>query len=627
MLRSAGRSPTDRSPIRPGQRPVGRGQRRQGAGDAGFILIEVIISALLVGLIVVATFTGFDVVNRVSADQRQHSQAAALAAQSQEQLRSLPATSLLVLKASPHSYTQTIGGTVYTVKQSAELQGAGGSNATCSVTETERQSGNSFRITSTVSWAALKIGSQSSVVASSLVTPPTGSGLEVDANNDPVPTAGISGVTAVVKYTPVGSGSIVSLQQTTGSEGCVVFGGIPSTAATVEIPEISGFVVPSGASKVQPKEIKVAPNYTTHYAVTYNRGGAIAAQFAYNGLNGTKGENYEHANNEGKAGAVKELPKGDTFVSWIPLMSATPNFELGSTRYLPPTAVYNPVPGEHGTYESQATSPSILFPFALSEAEKGSWQVYAGDCPENNPETVTGGTVKPPEKIVVTAGATTNAVVPMTYVTVNLYKGTEALAKSEGYKNLETGTAWPVTITNVKCAGVTPNNESPLNVKHTQWITTGAENGGHLENPFQPFASELQLCVAGPSNKLYTRVFANSEVPPKGPVLPIYLAQKSLEEREANKAAAVAAEKTTKTNRETTEANERKAWEALEKAKPSKMTNAERKANEAKQEKTRNEVLIPAEKATETARLSKEAEEAKEAKESKVVVEKGEKCP
>jgi len=43
------------------------------------MLIEVMVSAMLVALIVVATLNGFDVTNRLTADERSHAQADALA--------------------------------------------------------------------------------------------------------------------------------------------------------------------------------------------------------------------------------------------------------------------------------------------------------------------------------------------------------------------------------------------------------------------------------------------------------------------------------------------------------------------------------------------------------------------
>ena len=66
---------------------------------------------MLVALIVVATFNGLDVATRLSADQRRHDQAALLAAQSQEQLRSEPASALDALVARRTSYTKVVGTT------------------------------------------------------------------------------------------------------------------------------------------------------------------------------------------------------------------------------------------------------------------------------------------------------------------------------------------------------------------------------------------------------------------------------------------------------------------------------------------------------------------------------------
>jgi len=248
-------------------------------------------------------------------------------------------------------------------------------------------------------------------------------------------------------------------------------------------------------------------------------------------------------------------------------------YEVGSTHYTAPTT---PVPG---TYEASASSPPDLFPF--TESEKLPWNVYAGDCRENEPKGVTAGAVEQPT-VFFTPGGTGHAAVPMSYVTLNLYKGTKAEAVAKGYLNLETtgsgGKGWPVTITDVKCAGKTPNNESSVSVKHTQETTLGEENGGHLANPFQPFASELELCIAA-AGKTYTRSFPDKEV--TLPEIPVYMGQKTSKEKatlnsmeeapitklekeyftehkisKAEYEAKVNPLKTKKTNRETEETNE-----------------------------------------------------------------------
>jgi Tfp pilus assembly protein PilV len=469
------------------------------ASERGDTLMEVLISSMIVGLIVVGTLMGFDAVDQISAQQREHNEAATLANQSQEQLRTDPASVLETLGATGHSYTQAIGGTTYTIKQTAELLPVSGSNATCNVTSNKRQSGNAFSIASTISWHTQTAFHRKSLTTSSIITPPTGSVLEVDADNAPVATSGVSGVTAIVTYTPVESASNVTLQQTTGNEGCVVFGGIPSTSAVVEIAETPGYVTVGGSSEYPTKEVTIAPNYTTHYEVIYNSGGAITAEFAYGGLKTFSLENNGKSNKP-----FAQAVTGDTFVALNTKMKLQPEFEDGSTRYEHSSPPYEPLPAALTTptpYESTATTPKNLFPFTASE--NGYWAVYAGDCTANNPESFSGG-VKNPEKVVVTPGATTTAVVPTSYLELNVYKGTNAAS------GLETATKYPVTITNTGCKSLKPDNEVTINEpKHKQETSTGVEYGGHLEHPFMPFG-EAKLCLPyhASNGKYYTATTA-----------------------------------------------------------------------------------------------------------------------
>ena len=72
------------------------------------LLIEVLISAMCVALMVVATLTGFDAANRASAEERRHGQAVVLAAQAQEQLRSESAGALSELYNAPRKFSRTL---------------------------------------------------------------------------------------------------------------------------------------------------------------------------------------------------------------------------------------------------------------------------------------------------------------------------------------------------------------------------------------------------------------------------------------------------------------------------------------------------------------------------------------
>jgi Tfp pilus assembly protein PilV len=530
----------------------------------GFLLIEVIVSAMMVSIIVVATFTGFDAVNRETADERNHDEASVLASQAQEQLRTDPASALVALESTPHTYTDTIGHTTYTISQEAKPVASSGSSTGCSATETTAQTGANIKITSKVTWATLGTtrSEKHPVSESSIITPPVGSALEVDVTNGATPPAGVAGVTAVVTYTPVGSSATTTQEGSTGSEGCVVFTGIQALSANVAIREKAGFVTTTGALKVNPKEISIAPNITTHYPVTYYLGGEVAAEFTYKGS----------ATYTREPGGHKETVTGDTFSVFNEKINLSPNFEVGNSGGFEYESggeeKYNEKPEtEAGVYATTATTPAgpkylegDLFPFS------SSWQASAGDCPKND---INGeATASTPA---VPAGGTATVKVPMSYTLLNIWTGGTKAA----FGSLAT-TAYPATITDTECESTaTPDNASSANLKHRQMTTTE----GHLEHPFQPFGT-AQLCVynktAGKTYRIsYTNLTAVGSEPN------IYLAQPTKAERETSenstRSAAEALETTTKSNREK-ETETKIYWEYEQNA--GKITAAQRTAKE-----------------------------------------------
>ncbi len=479
---------------------AGSASRWGSAGDqAGFALIEVMISALLVGFIAIATFNGFDAVNRVTADQRFHDQAAVLAAQAQELLRSDPASVLDELQNTPHTYTQTLGKETFTITQEAVPINEAKKSTGCSATSSEpsvNQDGDYIRITSQVRWPQLG-ATRPAVSQSSLITPPDGSGLEVDVTNGGVPEQPVPGVTASVARVQSESEGLPKseAEAVTGENGCVVFGAIPATKVNVEAYKI-GDVTPAGAFTAKANEILITPNRTTRDEVTLAHAGEITAEFTYNG----------------------KPVEGDTFVVENELMRLPPEFELGSTQI-----TYNGeglYDAQTGTYKPEATTPvdntdypsGDLFPFT------SSWTVYAGDCSADNPVKVT---EKEPEKVssasaLVESGVITKVKVPMSYVNLAVHEGTFAVPRGLSTKEFE------VKITNIGCASSpTPNNASALNVAHLQKFKEG------LQAPFQPFG-EYKLCLANSAaEKTYTINYTNKTT--AGSSLAIYLEQKSSE--------------------------------------------------------------------------------------------------
>jgi DNA segregation ATPase FtsK/SpoIIIE-like protein len=599
-----------RSTVRRGRHPAtGRGRlpitRLQPRAQDGFLLLEVLVSSLMVGLIVVATLTGFDALTRSSAEQRRHDEAALLAAQSQQQMRSDPASALLAFKNGENSYTQTVAGTTYTILQKATF-GNGSSQTGCSATETTKGQGTYILISTTVSWPHM-VGK--TVTESSLITPPTGSALDVEVSNGEIPTSGVS---VLVKYIPAGSTSTDTLEGTTGAAGCVLFAGIPSTAATVEVKETDGIVNKYGTLSWPSQNFTLAPNVLVHDEVKLAPGGAITAEFAYEGAT-----TYTHSNDAG-TGTVVEAVTGDTFVAYNVEMAKEPFFEKGNTAKPTPFtgSLFEVLPGAPGSYAATATSPTELvkyprgnlFPFPKPK----DWTAYAGDCTANKPEEFDSAITSPTVALAPSEDA--DLKVPTTYVALDVYSESQAevkakIAKGEAtWPALETTDGWLVTVTNKKCSAVTsPNNETAINPKSTQYTTIGSAWGGHLSAPFQPFG-EYELCLAtgtGVSGKSFKfhEPYVNKN-PSKPVALNIYLNELTQAEKEAARATK---EAETKKAREATEKATREAREATEKA-----TREARVTSEAETKSKREASETPAREKRETEEKAEKATKTKE---------------
>jgi Tfp pilus assembly protein PilV/flagellar biosynthesis GTPase FlhF len=576
---------------------------RASAAEDGFLLIEVMVSALLVGLIALATFNGFAVANRFSADQRRHSEAELLAAQSQEQLRSDPATALDTLETAPHSYTTTVNGTEFTITQEAKGVNSAGSATGCTFSESSKEHGANVLITTAVTWSLLTKAKRPAVKQASIVTPPIGSALEVDVSNGGSPPSAVSGVTAVATFVPEGSGSSNTAQGTTGTAGCVVLSGLASTSATVEIQQKANFVSTGGLLQYPTKEVTIVPNLTTQYPVTYAEGGRLKAEFTYKGSKTFEGKTVT----------------GDTFVvtnSSIP--SGYTKFAVGGTNFSYGSTseeLYKTVPGTYSETALTAAGTKYtkgdLFPFP------SGWSGYAGDCPKND---IGSEAESPAPGIVVTAGETKAIKIPLSFTKANVYVGTQ---KATGA--LAT-TGYPAVITDFECESYeAPLHASAPSVEHTQKTNTE----GHLSFPFQPFG-KATLCVEA-NGRNYTAPFNNTNA--TGSTVNLYLGEITNAEKAAarekeetkTRETAEAKETTEEAAKIVTEEAEDKKWQKEEKeGKISRSKREEKEKNYKKaretEEKTKETTRIAAEAAARTTKITAEN---KEISEKTVTVESG----
>lgn len=300
--------------------------------QAGFALIEVLISAVILALIVVATFTGFDVADHASADERARAQADVIAQQDEDHLRSLQIDQLSNLNETHTGIKED--GTEYTLVSTGEFIADTTGATTCDSTSAQA---SYVRTTSTVTWPGA--GTRDPVVETGLIAPPAGGTLLVQITN--VKGEPVSGMT-VEAIGPSPSTSTVT--GTSGVKGCVIFSGLEEGQYRATAFQ-TGYLYRKSLTAEPPvseQGVTISAGTTEKKPFEFDRPGAIAVSFT--------------------PSTTGEAAEGDTFVAQNPLMP-TPSFKTFGTP---------------GTYATTVTSSQTLFPF-------DGYTVYAGTCEADEP--------------------------------------------------------------------------------------------------------------------------------------------------------------------------------------------------------------------------------------------------
>jgi len=295
----------------------------------------VLISAVLLSVIVIATLTALDTTNRSTALQRARSQADALAQQSEEQLRSEPIKRLSELESKPETKTVTQGNTVYTIENSAAyFQDA---TATSSCTSSTAKA-DYLRTVSKVTWPSLGVGRP--VIETSVISPPAGAALIVQVTESGI--APVAGATATATG-PAPETAAHALE--TSVNGCAILALAPGEYSfNVSKP---GYVTPNGFEKTSEDE------------------GASVTHSAYIPAETTAKEGYYLARPGKISVSFSGGAQNDTFVA----------FNTGMTKYK--------TFGIPGTFASTLSSPTNLYPFPTN------YTVYAGSCEADKPPAIT----------------------------------------------------------------------------------------------------------------------------------------------------------------------------------------------------------------------------------------------
>jgi type II secretory pathway pseudopilin PulG len=302
------------------------------APEAGFALIEILVSALIVVIVGGAVLTLLQTTARSAGDQRRHATAFSLAQEDQSRLRT---SRLATLNNLQQTREVKVDGTTYTVESTGVFVNSGSGTASC----TEGyESADYAKIGSTVTWPG--IGSRKPVRLESIVAPSSGSldpshgSLTISATNAAgVPLSGVS-------ISGTGPGTFSG---STDESGCASFTDLPEGNYTMTT-SANGLVDENGDA-VGNRLVGVIASGNQTVVMRFDSPGTAIVDFKYR---------------DDSSGELKAAPVDSMFL------------------YHPELSGSGVVKGDPGGSKETPRSAS-LFPFTTP------YTVYAGSCTSNNP--------------------------------------------------------------------------------------------------------------------------------------------------------------------------------------------------------------------------------------------------
>ncbi len=306
---------------------------RLGGDQAGFALVEVLVSAVVLVSASIAVLGAVEAATRSTAEERHRARAASLAEADLARMRAMRISDLSNLH---QTRTVTQDGTPYTLASDADYLTDSTGTASC---EAGTASADYIRIRSTVTWPS--IGSRPPVQSASIVAPPNGS---VSASSGSLAiavedsqNAGVPGVALV----GTGAGTFSGV---TDSNGCAIFGNLPAGDYTVVLAGAATGLVDRDGNPPLDQQTSVVAESTNTLVLQYDDPGTIPVTFT-----------------------TRPSPGA------APVASSADSVVLFNTGMTTPRVFGTP-----GTATSTITG-TLLFPFASDYA------VYAGTCEGDNP--------------------------------------------------------------------------------------------------------------------------------------------------------------------------------------------------------------------------------------------------
>jgi Tfp pilus assembly protein PilV len=242
-------------------------------GEAGSLLIETMVSAVIVLLVGAGVMSMMDRGSQLSAEQRLLATAANLAQSEQERLRAYSVGSLSNLRNETPPQSRTVNGVTYTITSRTDWIDEGLTTGTCT---TAAGTPDYMKLTTSVTYPT--IGKRKPITLESLVAPPARTfgpneaSLSVHVKNGQVPAAPIAGLTLNLT-------GAKTLSDVTSADGCVLWGFLPATGTYTVTGSIPGHVTPEGSPTITKTYNNLPGNQTTAFSSEYDLPGGIRATF------------------------------------------------------------------------------------------------------------------------------------------------------------------------------------------------------------------------------------------------------------------------------------------------------------------------------------------------------------
>jgi type II secretory pathway pseudopilin PulG len=247
---------------------------RQGQAEDGFILIEVLVSALILAIVAGAVLALITATTHSAASGRDHSIAFGIAQEEQARMRTMRISALKELSGTPRDVT--VGDTTFTVESRGKFVNNTTGTSSCSG---EGASADYVEITSTVSSEMLV----NPVSIHSIVSPSNGS-LDPSHGTFAFQAKNAAGEPlSKVSITGSGAGNFNGF---TDENGCATFADVPAGNYLVTTSD-AGRINPQGLESPT-VEINVEASATQQKTFYFDWPGTIKASFYYKEPNGTE---------------------------------------------------------------------------------------------------------------------------------------------------------------------------------------------------------------------------------------------------------------------------------------------------------------------------------------------------